>query len=163
MPNQGLTIAQAARSIGKSTTTIRRYIKSGKVKAELTPRKRGMEFRIFEIPPQLIGRQSRDTRNKSYFANANLKLQLENLKLGHQYRTAQYKIWELETQIKLLTRHPGDRIVRLIRQINKLSDMLDPEVYNWQASRDLMPHTLNGLHVLIKKATALIEFLEKQK
>jgi len=69
----------------------------------------------------------------------------------------------LETQIKLLTRHLGNRIVRLIQQINKLSDMLDPEVYNWQATRDLMPYTLNGLYVLIKKATALIEFLEKQK
>jgi len=122
-----------------------------------------MEFRIFEIPPQLIGRQPPDSRNKSYFANANLKLQLENLKLGHQYRTAQYKIWELETQIKLLTRYPGDRIVRLIRQINKLSDMLDPELYNWQAGRGLIPHTLNGLYVLIKKATAFTEFLEKQK
>jgi len=67
----------------------------------------------------------------------------------------QLPVWSasttLETQIKLLTRHPGDRIVRLIQQINKLSDMLDPEVYKWQASRDLMPHTLNGLCVLIKK------------
>jgi Predicted site-specific integrase-resolvase len=46
MSSQGLTLEQAAAALGKSTKTIRRYIASGKIKAEMH---KG-QYRILEIP-----------------------------------------------------------------------------------------------------------------
>ena len=50
MSEQGLTIAQAARALGVSTRTVRRFIKSGKIQAVLTPGPFGEEYRIHELP-----------------------------------------------------------------------------------------------------------------
>jgi len=44
MTKEGMTIAQAADLLGVSTRTIRRYIKSGKIQAELVPGSFGEEY-----------------------------------------------------------------------------------------------------------------------
>jgi len=46
MSSQGLTIAEAAEALGLSQRTIRRHIKSGKIRAELMPGQYGDEYRI---------------------------------------------------------------------------------------------------------------------
>lgn len=53
MSTQALSIAQAARELGVSTRTIRRFIKAGKLKAELINGTFGPEYRIPEIPAEL--------------------------------------------------------------------------------------------------------------
>jgi len=47
MSSHGLTIEQAAKSLGVSSRTIRRFIKSGKISAELVSGPFGQEYRIF--------------------------------------------------------------------------------------------------------------------
>jgi ParB-like chromosome segregation protein Spo0J len=58
---------------------------------------------------------------------------------------------------------PADKIVPLNQEIQRLSDMLDPSLYDWQGGRGLIPHTLNGLYVLAKKVTDMIQHLEGLK
>ena len=53
MTNQSFNINEAAKKLNVSTRTIRRYIKAGKLKAELVKGSFGDEYRILELPPQL--------------------------------------------------------------------------------------------------------------
>jgi MerR family copper efflux transcriptional regulator len=46
----GYTLREAAQALGVSTVTIRRYIKSGKLKARLVPSKFGDSYIIDDIP-----------------------------------------------------------------------------------------------------------------
>lgn len=46
MSGQGLTVAEAAKALGLSERTIRRQIKSGKIKADLVLGRYGEEYRI---------------------------------------------------------------------------------------------------------------------
>ena len=46
MPGQGLTVAETAKALGLSERTIRRRIKSGKIKADLVVGRYGEEYRI---------------------------------------------------------------------------------------------------------------------
>lgn len=55
-PNeQSYTIPEAATILKVSTFTIRRYIKAGKLQATLIQGKFGSEYRIEDIPPELLG------------------------------------------------------------------------------------------------------------
>jgi MerR family transcriptional regulator, copper efflux regulator len=47
---QGYTLREAADALGVSTITIRRYIKSGKLKARLVPSKFGDTYIIEDLP-----------------------------------------------------------------------------------------------------------------
>ena len=47
---QGYTLREAAEALGLSTITIRRYIKSGKLKASLVPSKFGESYLIDDLP-----------------------------------------------------------------------------------------------------------------
>ncbi len=58
--SNGFTIAEAAKSLGVSTRTIRRFIKAGKLKAELVPGQFGEEYLISEIPAGLRGPDHHD-------------------------------------------------------------------------------------------------------
>ncbi|MDY6907368.1 MAG: helix-turn-helix domain-containing protein [Chloroflexota bacterium] len=49
MSSRGLTIAGAAQALGVSERTIRRHIKSGKLKAELVSGRYGSEYRILDL------------------------------------------------------------------------------------------------------------------
>lgn len=50
MRKKGMNINEAAETLGVSTRTIRRYIKSGKIQAELIPGHFGEEYRILNLP-----------------------------------------------------------------------------------------------------------------
>ncbi len=49
-PEQGYTIAQAAKTLGVSPKTIRRHIKDGKIPHVLVQGKFGEEYRILDLP-----------------------------------------------------------------------------------------------------------------
>jgi excisionase family DNA binding protein len=54
----GYTLREAAKALGVSMVTIRRYIKSGKIKARLVPSKFGESYIIDDLP--LITKPSSD-------------------------------------------------------------------------------------------------------
>jgi len=54
----GYTLREAAEALGVSTITIRRYIKSGKLKATLIPSKFGESYLIHDLP--LLNKPSSD-------------------------------------------------------------------------------------------------------
>jgi excisionase family DNA binding protein len=53
MRRKGMNINEAAQTLGVSTRTIRRYIKSGKIQAELISGHFGEEYRILNLPSDL--------------------------------------------------------------------------------------------------------------
>jgi len=55
---KGYTLREAAQALGVSIVTIRRYIKSGKIKARLVPSKFGDSYTIDDLPA--IAKQSSD-------------------------------------------------------------------------------------------------------
>ena len=59
--NQGYTLKQASEALGVSQITVRRLIKSGKVKARLVPAKFGNAYVIDELPPALVKKPLPDT------------------------------------------------------------------------------------------------------
>jgi len=106
MANQSLTIAQAARSMGVSTRTVRRYIKSGKLDAQFIQGNHGGEFRISAIPPELIKGKTLDKergRTMDTLQGLLHELQQQNLQLAAQLGAASERIHALENQVKLLT------------------------------------------------------------
>lgn len=111
-----MNISQAARKLGVSTRTIRRYIKSGKINAELVSGRFGEEYRIAELPPGLLqaepeagettpGRYPRQTHGQSFSQAMDIirELQEKNLALAAQLGVATERVRNLEKQVKLLT------------------------------------------------------------
>jgi MerR family copper efflux transcriptional regulator len=106
MSRQRLTIAQAARSLGVSARTVRRYIKSGKIDAELVPGPFGYEYRILELPVDLHKKEPLD--NTAYQTPVQVidiirELQEKNLALAAQLGAATQRIRSLESEVRLLT------------------------------------------------------------
>ncbi len=110
MSRQGLTIAQAAKSLGVSTRTIRRFIKSGKVGAELVPGPFGQEYRILKLPAELHKKKPLDNmhyptpvQTPVQFIDIVRELQDKNLALAAQLGAATERIRSLEGEVRLLT------------------------------------------------------------
>ncbi len=110
MSRQGLTISQAARSLGVSSRTVRRFIKSGKLHGELVPGPFGQEYRIFELPPDLHKAKHIDNTPSQTLSQTPVQvmdiireLQEKNLVLAAQFGAATERIRNLENQVKLLT------------------------------------------------------------
>ena len=110
MSTQGLTIAQAARTLGVSSRTVRRFIKSGKIHAELVPGAFGQEYRILELPSVLHKSEPVDnTPCQSSIQTPILgmdiirELQEKNLALAAQLGASTERIRNLEKEIRLLT------------------------------------------------------------
>ena len=106
MSTQGLTIAQAAKSLGVSTRTVRRLIKSGKIKADLVAGPFGQEYRITELPQQLRKDKPVDNtpdHTPTQTMDIIRELQEKNLALAAQLGAATERIRHLENQVKLLT------------------------------------------------------------
>ncbi len=123
MSRQNLTIAQAARSLGVSSRTVRRFIKSGKVNAELVPGPFGEEYRILELPADLhkpkpvdntpgqppiqtLSQPSVQTPIQSPIQSMDTiirELHERNLTLAAQLGAATERIRNLENQVRLLT------------------------------------------------------------
>ena len=110
MSRQGLTIAQAAKSLGVSTRTIRRFIKSGKIEADLIPGPFGQEYRILELPAHLHQRKPVDSmpyptpvQTPVQVMDIIRELQDKNLALAAQLGVATERIRNLEGELRLLT------------------------------------------------------------
>ena len=106
MSRQGLTIAQAARSLGVSSRTVRRFIKSGKIDAELVPGPFGQEYRILELPPEVRKPKLIDSppgQTPIQVMDIIRELQEKNLALAAQLGVATERIRNLESEVKLLT------------------------------------------------------------
>lgn len=110
MSKQGLTIAQAAKSLGVSTRTVRRFIKSGKIDAELVPGPFGEEYRILELPPEVRKPKPIDITTGQTSSQIPIQvmgiireLQEKNLALAAQLGIATERIRNLESEVKLLT------------------------------------------------------------
>ncbi len=110
MSSQGLTIAQAAKSLGVSSRTVRRFIKSGKIHADLIPGPFGQEYRILELPPELGKAKPVDNTPVQTPVQAPVQvidiireLQEKNLALAAQFGAATERIRNLEKEMRLLT------------------------------------------------------------
>lgn len=110
MSVQGLSIKEAASVIGVSPKTVRRFIKDGKVPAELCAGKYGNEYRILSIPPGLVANKPIDKDIAIGIVNDPMQgldmvreLQERSLQLAGQLGAAQERIRSLENQVKLLT------------------------------------------------------------
>ena len=111
-----MNISQAAEKLGVSVRTIRRYIKAGKIKAELINGRFGEEYRIPELPPQLF-QPSTEARkaaaekppakstDQSFGQAMDIirELQEKNLALAAQLGVATERARNLERQVKLLS------------------------------------------------------------
>jgi MerR family copper efflux transcriptional regulator len=111
MINSSFNINEAAKKLNVSTRTIRRYIKAGKLKAELVKGSFGDEYRILELPPQLDPNLTLDnekTVGKTFGHSSSesfdliRELQEKNLALAAQLGAAAERIRNLEGQVKLL-------------------------------------------------------------
>ncbi len=114
MSGQGLTISEAARALGVSSRTVRRFIKSGKIPAELAPGPFGQEYRILELPPELHKPKPVDntpghtlshtfSQTPSQIMDIMRELQEKNLVLAAQLGAATERIRNLENEVRLLT------------------------------------------------------------
>ena len=112
MTNRSFNINEAAKKLNVSTRTIRRYIKAGKLKAELVKGSFGDEYRILELPPQMdpkltmdngktAGKISGQPSSESF--DLIRELQEKNLALAAQLGAAAERIRNLEGQGKLLS------------------------------------------------------------
>lgn len=114
MNTQSFTIVQAADKLGVSTRTIRRYIKAGKLRADLVNGPFGEEYRIRELPEDLKKLETPDNFTaldvRDPFAGASQDamavlrdLQEKNLTLAAQLGAATERVRQLESQLKTLT------------------------------------------------------------
>jgi len=111
MSDWGMNISQVAKKLGVSARTVRRYIKTGKVQAELVSGHFGEEYRILEIPPELCptereGKASSPGQapgqNLGQVVDIIRELQEKNLALAAQLGVATERIRNMESKIKLL-------------------------------------------------------------
>ncbi len=115
MTGQGMNISQAARKLGVSVRTIRRYIKAGKIKAELVNGRFGEEYHILQLPPEFFPKQAEgetptpkqppgQTPDESFGQAMDIirELQEKNLALAAQLGVATERVRNLENQVKLL-------------------------------------------------------------
>ena len=109
MSGHDITIAQAAKRLGVSSRTVRRFIKSGKIRAQLVPGIYGDEYRISELPPQLGKQGPLDNNHGQTYVHTPeqlidivRELQEKNLALAAQLGAATERIRCLEREVKLL-------------------------------------------------------------
>jgi excisionase family DNA binding protein len=109
MSRQGLTISEAAKSLGVSSRTVRRFIKSGKIHAELVLGPFGEEYRILSLPHELRKPKPVDNapgQTPSQVMDIIRELQEKNLALAAQLGVASERIRNLESEVRLLTAAP---------------------------------------------------------
>jgi excisionase family DNA binding protein len=105
MSRQSLTIAEAAEALGLSQRTIRRHIKSGKIKADLMPGQYGAEYRISGLEGEAVAGPGVDKTPASAMDKALdmvKALQQEKAELYAQVAYWQARSQHLEEQVKLL-------------------------------------------------------------
>jgi excisionase family DNA binding protein len=110
-----MSIAQAAEKLGVSTRTIRRYIKAGKIKAELISGRFGAEYSIVKLPLELLRKEPEGgkldpSQSTDHVPSQSIgqaldiirELQGKNLALAAQLGAATERVHNLENQVKLL-------------------------------------------------------------
>jgi len=98
--SQGYSIPEAARQLGVSAVTIRRYIKQGKLEANKVQGKFGSEYRIPALPSELLGQEEDQPAQQPL----NYTVLLEEIqRLNHEMGYWQGRCEELANQLKLLT------------------------------------------------------------
>jgi excisionase family DNA binding protein len=116
MTKKGMNINEAAETLGVSTRTIRRYIKSGKIQAELIVGHFGEEYRILDLPTdiQMDDRDERDgsegkqtpvqDTGQTFALSIDLfkEMQEKNITMAAQLGIATERIRNLESQLKQL-------------------------------------------------------------
>jgi len=105
MSRQSFTISEAAKALGVSTRTVRRFIKSGKIHAELVLGTFGQEYRILSLPRELHKPKPVDnTPGQTPIQTMDIirELQEKNLALAAQLGAATERIRNLEREVKLL-------------------------------------------------------------
>ncbi len=120
MSGQGLTISQAAKVLGVSARTVRRYIKAGKLHAELVDGPFGEEYRIPELPSELHQPKPLDKtpgQTPVQAMDVIMELQEKNLALAAQLGAAAERIRNLESQVKLLAVASQPWWKRLFRRV----------------------------------------------
>jgi MerR family transcriptional regulator, copper efflux regulator len=123
MRKKGMNINEAAETLGVSTRTIRRYIKSGKIQAELIVGHFGEEYRILNLPSDLEPIKDEDVEyekpedipaqppaqaqpvydpGQAIMQSMSLvrELQEKNMNMAAQLGIATERIRNLETQLK---------------------------------------------------------------
>ena len=113
MFGQGLTVAEAAKALGLSERTIRRQIKSGRIKAGLVLGRYGEEYRIElgEVAAPVEGVEGDLSNAMDKAMNSTMDKALDMVKSLQQEKAelyAQVAYWQsqfrhLEEQVKLLT------------------------------------------------------------
>ena len=105
MSEQALTVAEAADALGVSERTIRRQIKSGKIKAMLVPGHYGAEYRISGLGETAVARPGVDKTPGALDKALDMVkgLQQEKAELYAQVAYWQAQCRYLEEQVKLLT------------------------------------------------------------
>ena len=110
MSTQSLSIAEAAKTLGVSSRTVRRYVKSGRIHAELVLGPFGQEYRILELPvelrkPKPVDNTPDQTSGQTPVQVIDIirELQEKNLALAAQLGVATERIRNLEKDMKLLT------------------------------------------------------------
>ena len=105
MSRHGLTVAEAAQALGVSQRTVRRQIKSGKIKAVLVPGRFGSEYRIGELSEVVATPAGLDKVPPSALdktLDMIKALQQEKAELYAQVAYFQAQCRHLEDQVKLL-------------------------------------------------------------
>ncbi|MFQ5925252.1 MAG: helix-turn-helix domain-containing protein [Dehalococcoidia bacterium] len=105
MSRHGLTVAEAAQALGVSQRTVRRQIKSGKIKAVLVPGRFGAEYRIDELEEAANAPAGVDGATPSALdktLDMIKALQQEKAELYAQVAYFQAQCRHLEDQVKLL-------------------------------------------------------------
>lgn len=119
MSGQGLTVAEAAQALGLSQRTIRRHIKSGKIKAELVEGSYGPEYRITALEAPTAPKRAVDNAPPDALVKAldMIKaLQQEKAELYAQVAFLQAQYRQLEEQVKLLQEARGPWWQRWLRR-----------------------------------------------
>jgi len=109
---QSLTILQAAEALGVSPMTLRRWIKKGKIKAELVTGSYGREYRIRELPLD----QTTDKKPLTSSLDIVKSLQERNEYLAAQVGYLQSELKAAQDQIKLLSAPGKPWYKRLFRR-----------------------------------------------
>lgn len=117
--HNGMNINEAADKLGVSTRTIRRYIKSGKIQAHIINGHFGEEYRIPELPEDLLNLKTGEaektppqppphTGGHSLVQAVDIirELQEKNMTLAAQLGVATERVRNLEEKLKLLAPPP---------------------------------------------------------
>ena len=130
MVERNMNRSQAAKELGVSVRTVRRYIKAGRIEAKFVEGRFGEEYRIRQLPPELFQAGSEAGKpavekaldkpsDISFGQTLNIirELQEKNLALAAQLGVATERARNLEKQVKLISAARDPWWKRLVSRI----------------------------------------------